>query len=87
MFVSMTRFFGRANFVDLILVFVLSYFAFIFVFAFIFHGVILLYDKGGTTCVEPYDYVTYDFSSNFIRSFDLSWTTFSTVVRSFIVWT
>jgi hypothetical protein len=82
MFVSITRFFSRANISVLLLSFIGIYFAFIFAFSFFIHLVVILYDKGGVICVSAYDYGRSNFSADFLRSFDLSWTTFSTVVSS-----
>lgn len=80
MFVSITRFFSRANISVLLLSFIGIYFAFIFAFSFFIHLVVILYDNAGVICVSAYDYERSNFSADFLRSFDLSWTTFSTVV-------
>lgn len=55
------------------------YFAFIFVFAIIINAIIVLYDNRGENCVPSYDYIEGATRTNFLRSFDLSWTTLSTV--------
>lgn len=88
MFVSLTKFFNRASFLTLIFTFVCTYFLFIVVFAFVIHGIALLYDRNGELCVTSFDYLPSDFKDNFLISFDLSWTTFSTVVsyEGFALW-
>ena len=78
-FISCTRFLNRATFLRLSLVLLCLYFAFIFGFAIIINVVIVLYDNRGETCVPSYDYVRGASRPNFLRSFDLSWTTLSTV--------
>lgn len=83
MFSSATRFFNERTFSTLLLCFIALYFLFIFIFAFIIQGLVLAYDNSGVLCITVFDYISGNFGANFLRSFDLSWTTFSTVASVF----
>lgn len=78
--VNFTTWNFRADFVPVMLLFFIIFFAYVFVFTFIIYGVVNSYHKNrGAECLDGWDYDEPKFGKNFEMSFSLSWTTLSTV--------
>jgi hypothetical protein len=78
--VVFTRFINRANFLVVMLLCIVLYFVQIFIFTIFIHLIVAAYMRNqGVDCLTGFSYQG-DVMDSMIRSFDLSWTTYSTVV-------